>query len=159
MVVRLSPQVLFGEVGMAAEVLDEEGVEVFKRRGLSLLARPAKADPANSTPSKPTRGRLFSLLDRGRSSSRVAVAEGSAQPEALLHVIAPSTSEAQEWKAAFDVSGSRVTVCVCACVSVHVCMWCPASWQRGLFLPSTPLPSPAGLHDDSASWCGHACGA
>lgn len=97
-------QVKFGDSELAGESLDEEGVAVFRLRGLSLLAAPsahAHLSHSSSTSSVPSRtGRLGGKFWPFQSSAK----DGTPQsPHCLLHVIAPSKGDAAEWKAALEV--------------------------------------------------------
>lgn len=111
--------VVIGDASLATDVLfDDEAVDVFKLRGLSLIGTGAASSSSTAAQLIPADGKqgskatpvkrhkLWSILDRGKAQRAAEAAGEVAQPIAtsLLHVIAPSPADAAAWKAAFEVS-------------------------------------------------------
>jgi hypothetical protein len=121
-------QVEIGEVSLAESALDDEGQEVFRRRGLSLVHTPVTTrqlfgfgDSSSSkgeaaAQSTPLKSRLFSFRDRSVGSSK-ATSDAGPKAEVMLNCIAPSSGEAAEWKAALEVVLRA---------HVHDCFFCSA---------------------------------
>jgi hypothetical protein len=97
-------QVVIADPSLPGDMLNDEGLGVFKLRGLSLMAKAkAAAQASQLTPSKQTpQARFWSFRSK---PPLVAVVDAAPTPvlEPLLHIIAPSPAEALEWKAALEV--------------------------------------------------------
>lgn len=89
-------------------------MDVFQRRGMSLLhigvsvrnlnVSPHEPTPSAASGSTPMKSRLWPSFRDRRASGKVAAAEmATSQQDVLLNAIAPSSTEAREWKAALEV--------------------------------------------------------
>ena len=96
-------QIVIADPSLPGDMLNDEGLGVFKLRGLSLMAKAKAATQATQlTPSKQTpQARFWSFRSK---PPLVAVVDAALTPvlEPLLHIIAPSPAEALEWKAALE---------------------------------------------------------
>ena len=98
-------QVVIADPSLPGDMLNDEGLGVFKLRGLSLMAKAkAAAQASQLTPSKQTpQARFWSFRSKPPLVAVVVDAAPTPVLEPLLHIIAPSPAEALEWKAALEV--------------------------------------------------------
>ncbi len=116
LLMRVLRQVVAGETGVALDAFGDANRRLFQQRGLSVLAK-CSSGGSSSCEDDPFGSPLPRVVDLGTISdlpSSPSSHIGSTQTVLLdgksyvtvLHALAPSAAEAEEWRHAFDVSGS-----------------------------------------------------